>query len=552
MVDPATDQTRRMRTTLFMAAAILLIGIGYLAILPPFEGFDEPAHYSSVRQIADIGTLPLRGHSFIDQNVQDYEQNAPMPWATGNPPFYKTGSMTYPSFFASADAMAHYEVYRRLAADKLFAPGPHENWESQQPPLYYVLIAPLMKVTERFSLVTQIFILRLASYLLAFAGFMLGWRATWSHAGKTIPYGVATGFLLFPFVVPMFFVEFARIGNDSLCLFLLGLISSLSLRVQYGGERDLPRALALGVCFALGLLTKALFLPVLAGYALFMMLRTWRARHHSTLLRRRFMTLVLVVVPALLLGGGWYLYEFAAYGSPTGSGESILLAQQGGLFGNLSRSFSVYVFVRDIVVILVSWSWAGSWSLARVSPILHFPLLLLTGWIIVSYVWVARRRPCTDPVWLPVWLFAPFFAGLVYHILVVIALGISGTPGWYLNILAPFLATAMGYGIERISRNATERVVLGLSLIYAALFLLIVLWSQMALFAGCAIKNDHKYYQFTGQWFCLDRLGEVTTHLSVLGWPIPAFASLGVGFLCLAAGLVSFLQWQERFGQLSE
>ena len=95
-----------------MLAAVLLVGIGYLSILPPFEGFDEYVHYSSVRQVADTGTVPIFGRSFIDQTVVDYASHGPMPWSSGNPPFAGLGPMTYPSFFANPAAVAHYEVYR--------------------------------------------------------------------------------------------------------------------------------------------------------------------------------------------------------------------------------------------------------------------------------------------------------------------------------------------------------------------------------------------------------------------------------------------------------
>jgi hypothetical protein len=371
------------------------------------------------------------------------------------------------------------------------------------------------------------------------AGFGVSWRAARTYAGKTIPEGVAAGFPVFRLVTPMFFVEFARIGNDSLCLFLLGLIFGLSIRILYRDESDLIRPFAVGVLLGLGLLTKAFFIPIAGGYALFMAYRVWHAHHDAALRRQRAVTLALVLIPALLLGAGWYVYEFLAFGSPSGSRESILLAHHGGLIANLRERFSPYVFIRDVIAIVVSWSWAGSWSLVRVSPLLHIPLLLLMGWLFLSYIREAWRCSFSEAIWLPAWLFVPLFAGLPYHSLVVIALGMSGTPGWYLNILAPFLAFAMGYGIERVCRSAAGRLVLGISLVYAALFLLIVIWSQMALFAGCAIKGDEKYYQFAGHWFCLDQLADVFAHLSVLGWPIPACICLSGGFLCLAAGLAS-------------
>ena len=41
--------------------ASLLIGLAHIAGLPPFEGFDEVAHYSYIEQIAKTGTLPRAG-----------------------------------------------------------------------------------------------------------------------------------------------------------------------------------------------------------------------------------------------------------------------------------------------------------------------------------------------------------------------------------------------------------------------------------------------------------------------------------------------------------
>src|SRR5262249_3713733 len=392
-----------------------------------------------------------------------------------------------------------------------FAPGTESNWEAQHPPLYYILMAPIMKATEGLSLITQIFALRLTSYLLAFAGLVIAWRAMRS---RKLPDGLLVGFLLFPFIVPMFFGEFARIGNDSLSALLLGVIFALSFDAVYRDEPQFKSTLATGVCFGLGLLNKALFLPVLAGYALLLAMHVWRARDDAAQLRRRVNALLLVLVPALLLGGGWYVYQYVAYGSPFSSSETIELADHGGLVLNLLHRFSLSELARQMVVLLVTWSWGGSWSLAHISPFLHLPLLVVTAWLILCYINEIRRRTIMDFVWLPGWIFLPFLARLASHILVAIALGFGGTPGWYLNVLAPFLALAVAYSIERMNRSGRGHIVLAASLAYAAAFFLIVLWSQLALFAGCAIKNDQKYYQFTGHLFCLDQVVSVVNNVS--------------------------------------
>ena len=354
-----------IRAAHIILAASLLLGVGYLAILPPFEGFDEYAHYSSIRQIADTGTLPIFGSSFIDRNVEDYETHAPMPWASGSPPFAQPGRMTYPAFFGDPVAVTHYEIYRSIAANSTFESGAQLNWEAQHPPLYYALMAPIMKVTEHFSFVTQIFILRLVSYLLAWAGFVIGWRTVQSYETKWIPARIAEGYVYYPLFVPMFFGEFARIGNDALCLFLLSLIFSASLSVFYREKYGAARPLTLGLLLGLGLLTKAFFIPLTAAYLLFMLLRTWQARDSTTLLRERLTTLVLTIAPALLIGAGWYVRDLIEYGSPLGSLNSIVLAERGGLIANVLHNFSIYAFARDAIGIVATWLWGASWSLVR-------------------------------------------------------------------------------------------------------------------------------------------------------------------------------------------
>ena len=49
------------------------------------------------------------------------------------------------------------------------------------PPLYYVLLGKALKAVGDWPLVPRLAVLRVISYLLAFAGFALGLFATWKH-----------------------------------------------------------------------------------------------------------------------------------------------------------------------------------------------------------------------------------------------------------------------------------------------------------------------------------------------------------------------------------
>lgn len=508
---------------------LFLVGLGHLAILPAFEGIDEYAHYSSIRQIAGTGTIPVYGTSLLDQEFTGYQ--GPAVWGSGAPPF--DNGMVYPKFFARADVVDRYVLaYRHSSSPSSYQPGQGLNWQAQHPPLYYILMAPIEKSAEGLPLVSRLFVLRLASYLLALAGV---WLALLSARQPDLPVTedpAILGFMLYPLVLPMFFPEFARIGNDSLCIFLAGALAFLLSR-WLASKRKSALSAAIGLVLGMGLLTKAFFLPITAALAGFLLVRTFHGRRERVGQSEHWRELLLIFVPALLIGGGWYVYKFIAFGDFTGGDDAIRLARQGGLMPNLERNFSLYGVARGLVVVAVSYSWAGTWSLTRLPAVLYLPLLALAAWGFGAFALRLRRLPLTDAAWLPVWLFAAFGIGLFHHIVISVALNGNGsTPGWYLHILMPWTAPMLGIGLFGVLRNRRARPVLVGLLFYAALFHAIAIWSQIALFTGCAAKGDDKHYAFSGNAFCLDQFPVLTQRLAVLAWPGLAAACLGAGLIC--------------------
>src|SRR5215218_10356142 len=90
-----------------LAAAMVLAGMSQLLVLPPFEGFDETAHYSYIREIADTHAVPIFGRSTIASIVDDYRRWGPMPY-NSVVPFNQNGGWTYETFAANSDAADHY------------------------------------------------------------------------------------------------------------------------------------------------------------------------------------------------------------------------------------------------------------------------------------------------------------------------------------------------------------------------------------------------------------------------------------------------------------
>lgn len=499
------------------------MGMAYISILPVFEGFDETAHFSSLRQIANTGTIPIHGKGFLDRFILEFQ--GPLPYDSGTPPFDQ--GVVYASFFKDPELVDLYiQKYRQPFPLPPYYPSQVPNWQAQHPPLYYLLLAPLINIVDGFSFTAQFFLLRSISFLLALSGVALGIKAVFQASDATERNIALFGFVFYPVVLPMFFPEFARIGNDSLCIFLVGMIAYLLSR-WLEDEYSINKSIPVGVALGMGLLTKAFFLPVASALTVFLLLKAWMNRQgRSKYLRSLFS----ILLPMLLIGGSWYIYNLVHFGTFTGSSESLTLSSAGGLFTGLNRHFSWINFIRGLIAPIASFIWAGTWSLVRLPDLFHLPLMMLTLSIMIAYVVQIIPRRSDHPVWLPVWMFIFFGAGLFWHILVGIAInGNAATPGWYLHILMPWTAPALGLGLVSILRNSRLRILTILLLSYAMLYHLAVLWSQFALFTGCASKGPDKYYVFSGNFFCLDQISILMDRASILGYP--------------ALGIVGFLGW---------
>src|SRR5215211_2289592 len=125
---------RWILTALLLAS--LLIGLGHVAGLPPFEGIDETAHYSYIEQIAKTKTLP-RFYDNLRKDAQDIDASL----ITG------PGSrrVRYANLFAADNETI--ERVRRVAKTPrdpppTGEPGHWRNWAGQHPPFYYALLAP--------------------------------------------------------------------------------------------------------------------------------------------------------------------------------------------------------------------------------------------------------------------------------------------------------------------------------------------------------------------------------------------------------------------------
>jgi hypothetical protein len=260
--------SRRVEAALLalVLGACLVVATLYAARVPPYNAPDEPAHANYAREIALRGALPVL---------------RPGDWDG--------------------------DLLERLKADR-FPPGRDVStirYESHQPPLYYLLLAPVAAATAGAPEERQVVALRLGSVaigLVALAALYLAARALILCDRAT-----ALLALVLAAFVPQHVATLASVSNDGLTELWLSLLLWLGVRAQREGV-DGRRAGAVGLVAGLAMLTKlsAWVGAPLAGLALLLApTRSGRKRNH----------LLVAALLALALSLPWVIRGAVVYGA---------------------------------------------------------------------------------------------------------------------------------------------------------------------------------------------------------------------------------------------
>ncbi len=520
------------RTIVLYLISILLIGIGYISILPPFEGFDETAHYSRLRETKDQPLAIIKKESHLDGAVVKYK--GPMPYSSGKPPFDK--GFNYQKFFSDQTNSSDYiNNYWQLPMNASFIESNDKNWQYQHPPLYYLLLAPL--TIKSIPFIYQFYMIRVISFVIAIAGVFFGLLALrnifQSNGDKSELMASLFGFMIYPIIFPMFFLEFARIGNDSLCLLILGLISYIwTLNSYFLCSRN--KSMLIGCLLGLGLLTKALFIPITGAILFFITLQNFINGINFSASFKLLKKLSLILFPTAIIGGSWYLFKIVTYGVPGLGSEVIELDRNGGFFLALISNFSLVGFIRGLLVPIFSFTWAGSWSLVRMSEYLELPLLLFGFGLLYFHFQHLRKESIENYHWLGFLMFLFVYIGLAVHVLISMSLtGLGQSGGWYLHILMPWIASAIGLASFRFIQSQFKRLIFFGLLTYSFFFQLMAILSHLALFSGFASKDLNKHFLFPEKTFGLSDYFTMLNNLSVLTFPYIGILFLTLGFCTL-------------------
>jgi 4-amino-4-deoxy-L-arabinose transferase-like glycosyltransferase len=340
---------RRTEITLLGLLLLAYLALGALFALrtPVWQAPDEPAHYNYVRQLV-AGDWPV-----IEQGDWDQVYLSQIVGSEFDPA-YPVAGLTY------------------------------EDW---QPPLYYLLQAPIYRLSDG-----SLTAMRLLSVVLGAGVVLLAYLV-----GRVVFNGqvwLALGVAAFVAFLPQHLAILGSVNNDSLAELIMAAILLL-LVIPWPDRPSNGRLLALGLLLGAGFLTKGtayLMAPVVGA---FLLARYWARPDRSELVR----ALVIVFAPALLIGLLWWGRNAAVYGEldvlARAAHDAVVIGQprtaewlvQYGLAGTIGR------FLRTTFNSF--WGQFG-WMAAPLPGWMYGPLALLTLAAGVGLLVAAVRRPALD------------------------------------------------------------------------------------------------------------------------------------------------------------
>lgn len=326
--------SRRSTVTVAIVALLALAVLrgGRMALyLPPWGLIDEEQHLDYIRSLAEAGTVPVANRTPLSPQIIESLFRSHR-WTTFH----------WPTPSSNDPADLGLEGY---------------SYEGFQPPLYYVLMAPVFRLLPG-GVLGKLFALRLVAVALSLATVWITWRI----ASDLFP-GNALLSLLPPLILVMLperAMAASRVNNDVLLEPIAAAFFWVAVRILLDGL-TVRRSLALGLFLGLGFLTKT----SMAVLALAIPCILWFRRHDAGLLTKALAALA----PAIVLGAPLILRNLRLYGDWSGfAGFRVLVNSAGpqlSLSALLSAAQSLF---GNFWVVWWQGAQVGSWpglTLAR-------------------------------------------------------------------------------------------------------------------------------------------------------------------------------------------
>lgn len=531
-----TGMLRRAYGLILLAWLCFLCRAGWhAALLPLWEGFDEWAHVAYLQRLASGQGLPLPGQTRVSREVQASLSLTPMPAVPLSTPHYTHGQ------YWRLPPAERTELRRRLiSTPRQWAieedPAGELNYEAQQPPLYYLTLAPFERAFASLPLPERVLALRLVGVLLASLAVPLTCAAVHAATGS-VPAAAAGAALAAAMPLPA--MTAARVGNDALSMVLFAAL--LWVLARAGPQRGFRHALAAGVLLGAGLLTKAYFLTAIPALAT---IYGWRLLRHSGRRAVAAAQATILFGTAGLLSFWWHWRNLRLTGSWSGLQQT---AGQSSSLADLLQQALHVDWLRFAEISFRTHVWIGHWSFLQLRAWMYgvfavFYLLAVTGLLLL---WLRRRKHRQTTGWRGLGAAALicgwFWLGLAYHEVTFARLGLSSSAGWYAVAIISAEAVLLAAGWSALDRGrlwllAAATALFALLDLYATNFLLVPYYTGLIAYGPSGRLASFHLPQLSGAAaLFLGRAGGGVLPLNLALWCLHAAATVALPFVAVRA-----------------
>jgi 4-amino-4-deoxy-L-arabinose transferase-like glycosyltransferase len=515
---------------LLLWAAFAGRGVFLALALPGGDPLDETFHFAYAHYLAETGHIPVPRKPSI---AAEFLRVLPLLPASTPIPGGRISWKEYSDAPEEKRRELRREAYEYRPEERRLWREP--NYETQQPPLFYLLAsAPLRALPEaRFS--TRLLALRLFSALLAATAVPLVHLFFRLLFSRPAAIAATAAFVAFPGIGSFI----GRFTNDALALPIAAAL--LFLFAEAGrGRLSLGKTAALAALLAAGCWTK-LYLLLLLPIAPLAALATRRGRR-TRAWRRPLLACAfafLLFVPWLILQrlrtGDW----FGLYSSTQATALKI------GVLDRL-RTIPDFVTARFAIVFGRTFLWPGTWSAsgapATLAVLLAVTLMFL---LLAPNLSGGPRSRMRQRVWWTGGLaVAVFLAGQLAQASTYASVGklrghapSAGPDGWYLLILFPVLLSAGCVLGRRVGADSF--------VVAAAVFLAAEWWTTFGVLPGVyggrtAFNGANAPFSAYGAYLRRpDEVLRVYSKAGLAGAPVFVLASvMGLWLLAIASALL--------------
>ncbi|MFY9621332.1 MAG: glycosyltransferase family 39 protein [Pyrinomonadaceae bacterium] len=426
MNDHETHARTWNKIALAITVLVLARGILWLSVLPPLEGPDEYQHIAYLVYLKEKHVVPNYETARISESMNDVVKAFPHPVHSASQLAPRGWSArTYPEFWNDTPAQSP----ERLTSLHLY--------QSQHPPLFYVVSLPLWLLFASRDYLLAINAIRLLNVLLLAASVFVFLKILQSWVTKLrhrVFIGLLVGFY------PMLLTMTARVSNDSLAIFLAML--ALYFITKPATEKSTRNVVIASGLVALAMLTKSTALVMAPAIIVSIGLAFYRGKL-TFVKAAKHVALVALVIGIIL--APVYVYYYVATGDwfRTGRNVTFRLDDQ-SLWWIWSHARYIGWSTSLIDWVFAPHFWTSGWSFVLEPTWLWFPYMAMMYGFWIAFVVIGlfrgwrRRKPAAREH-----IFARNDPALIFGTIVlsnVLALGAYSTlsiANWGFNTVVP-------------------------------------------------------------------------------------------------------------------